>query len=184
MHTLNRRLACAGIALATTAPLGLLPQPARGANEHAGHDDRDADNDGRARSSVTVSFGAGLNTAQPGTAANHHVLPGVIRVRKNGVVNFVVAGFHQLMVYHPGVVAASIALPPVNVIFINDNTNLFYRGIAPAGGPPPATPATANPSNAANRTESVSFPEVGDYFVLCNVRSHFVDGMYAFVKVR
>ena len=89
------------------------------------------------------------------------------------------------MVYNPGVGPASIALPPATTtLFINDDKNLFYRGIAPAGGPPPATPATANPSNAVNRTEAVSFPEVGDYFVICNVRSHFVDGMYAFVKVR
>ena len=133
---------------------------------------------------MTVSFGAGLNTAQPGNAANHHVLPGVIRVRKGGVVNFVVAGFHQVMVYHPGVGPASIALPPASSTFINDEHNLFYRGIAPAGGPPPGTPATANPANASNRVESVSFPEAGDYFVICNVRPHFLDGMYAFVKVR
>jgi hypothetical protein len=37
-----------------------------------------AQSDGSNRMSVTVSFGAGLNTAQPGNAANHHVLPNTI----------------------------------------------------------------------------------------------------------
>ena len=60
-------------------------------------DDRDErDNERNKRSSVTVSFGAGLNTAQPGNAANHHVLPAVIRVKAGGVVNFAVAGFHHM----------------------------------------------------------------------------------------
>ncbi|WP_144289794.1 hypothetical protein [Ideonella sp. A 288] len=64
------------------------------------------------------------------------------------------------------------------------NTYLSYRGIAPAGGPPPGNPATAEPSNASNRVESISFAEAGDYLVICNVRPHFVDGMVATIKVR
>jgi plastocyanin len=173
---MDRRKVSTGLMLAA-ASFGMAPMRAWAADDH----DHDG---GEARSSVTVSFGAGLNTAQPGNAANHHVLPGVIKVRKGGVVNFVVGGFHQVMVYFPGVVPASIALPPASSLFINDDKNLFYRGIAPAGGPPPGTPATANPSNAVNRTESVSFPEAGDYLVICNVRPHFLDGMYAVIKVR
>jgi hypothetical protein len=55
-----------------------------------------------APASVTVSFGAGMNTAQVGNPANHHVMPKTIRVRKGGTVNFVVAGFHQIFVYKPG----------------------------------------------------------------------------------
>jgi hypothetical protein len=45
------------------------------------------------------------------------------------------------------------------------------------------TPATTSPSNAMNRLESVSFAEPGLYLVICNVRTHFLDGMYAFVRV-
>jgi plastocyanin len=146
-------------------------------------DDRDK-GDSDAPISVTVSFGAGLNTAQPGNAANHHILPRVIRVRRGGVVNFIVAGFHQPMVYFPGVTAETIALPPATSVFINDNNNLYYRGIAPAGGPPPGTPASADPANGGNRVESVSFSEPGDYLVICNVRPHFVDGMRAIIRVR
>jgi hypothetical protein len=45
------------------------------------------------------------------------------------------------------------------------------------------TPGTTNPSNASNRVESVYFAEPGTYLVICNVTNHFLDGMYAFVKV-
>lgn len=134
-----------------------------------------------ARSSVTVSFGAGLNTNQPGNAANHHVLPKEIKISRGGVVNFAVAGFHQIMVYQPGTLPEHIGVPSSGT-FINYAPNLFYTGIAPAGGPL-GTPASANPHNGSNRIESVSFPEAGRYLVICNIRGHFLDGMYAFVQV-
>ena len=137
--------------------------------------------DGNSRTSVTVAFGAGLNTAQPGNAQNHHVLPRVIEIKAGGVVNFAVAGFHQIFVYLPGTTPDGILVPPGGV-YINDPVNLFYQGIVPAGGPL-GTPVSVNPSNASNRVESVSFPEPGMYLVICNVRTHFLDGMYAFVKV-
>ncbi len=49
--------------------------------------------------SVTVAFGSGLNTLG---AANHHVLPPEIKVRQDGVVHFLVSGFHMAVVYKPG----------------------------------------------------------------------------------
>jgi plastocyanin len=140
-----------------------------------------AQSEGSDRTSATVAFGAGLNTAQPGNPANHHVLPRVIEIKAGGVVNFAVAGFHQISIYEPGVRPEDILLPPTGV-FINDPVGLYYQGINPAGGPL-ATPATTSPSNATNRMESVSFPEPGLYLVICNVRTHFLDGMYAFVRV-
>ena len=140
-------------------------------------------------SQVTVAFGAGLNTAQPGNAANHHVLPATIRVRKGGVVTFQVAGFHQVIVYKPGTRAENIGVPTTGLFIVNPDTlplpgTLFYRGIKPAGGPPPGFPVTIDPSNAVNRAESVSFPEAGTYLVICNVGQHFRDGMYAYVEVK
>lgn len=147
-------------------------------------DDRDR-NDNNKRSSVTVSFGAGLNTAQPGNAANHHVLPGVIKVKVGGVVNFAVAGFHQIMIYLPGKTPEQVALPTGTTppLFINDLDRIYYQGIAPAGGPPPGTPATTNPLNGSNRVEPVSFAQRGTYLVICNVRPHFLDGMKAWIVV-
>ena len=170
---MDRRTATTRLALAA-ASIGSLTTRARA----------DDDDEDQSRLSVTVAFGVGLNTAQPGNSANHHVLPHVIKVRRGGVVHFAVAGFHQVTVYFPGVTPATIALPPATSLFINDNNNLYYRGIAPAGGPPPGTPATANPANGGNRIESVSFADPGDYLVICNVRPHFVDGMYATIRVR
>jgi plastocyanin len=130
---------------------------------------------------VTVSFGAGLNTAQPGNSANHHVLPGMIHVQVGGVVNFNVAGFHQIYVYNPGKGPEDIV--PVPGLFMDDKVGLYYEGLRPAGGPPPGIPTTTNPSNASNRLESVSFSKPGKYLVLCNVAPHFADGMWAWIHV-
>ena len=47
----------------------------------------------------------------------------------------------------------------------------------------PETPATGNPTNSFNRSEPVAFLEAGTYLVICNVRPHLLDGMYAYVKV-
>jgi len=132
-----------------------------------------ADDNGKNRSSVTVSFGAGLNTPTP---ANIHVLPKNIRVKTGGVVNFVVAGFHQIFVYNPGKGHDDVVVPDTGT-FINDMDNLFYQGLSPAGTPPPGL------SNAMNRVESVSFSDPGTYLVICNVRSHFNGGMFAYVHV-
>jgi plastocyanin len=133
---------------------------------------------------ATVSFGVGLNTATPNNPPNHHVLPQTIRIKAGGVVNFVVAGFHQIFVYEPGIGLNNInlAVPGARAPFIDDAANTYYRGIDPAGGPL-MTPATISPSNAINRVESVVFTEPGTYLVICNVRTHFRDGMYAWVVV-
>ena len=131
--------------------------------------------------SVIVAFGAGLNTAQPGNPANHHILPPTIRIKRGGVVNFAVAGFHQIYVYNPGKLPSQVAVPATGT-FINDKNGLYYEGIAPQGGPA-ATPATRNPLNDSNRMEPVSFAVDGKYLVICNVRGHFLDGMMAWVVV-
>ena len=118
-------------------------------------------------------------------------------------MHFLVAGFHQIVVYKPGTKPEDILVPGSGT-FINDPNNRYYEGINPAGGPGNTQATPANPivpgsdvrSNALNRVESVSFPasvgtgnppsaqaEKGTYLVICNVRQHFLDGMFAFVKV-
>jgi hypothetical protein len=172
-------LVCAALSLGMHSA-----QADKGRDDHNDQHEHSSEHGKGNRLSVTVSFGAGLNTAQPGNSANHHILPPLIKIAQGGVVNFAVAGFHQIMVYQPGVRAADIALPAdASALFINFTPNLFYRGIAPAGGPPPGNPPTIEPSNASNRIESVSYPQKGRYLVICNVRPHFVDGMYAYVQV-
>jgi hypothetical protein len=145
--------------------------------------------------SVSVAFGRGLNTNQPGNVVNHVIIPKNIRTELDGVVHFFVAGFHQVVVYRPGTQPEDIVVPTTGT-FINDETNRYYLGINPGGGPL-GTAGTIVPfSNSQNRLESVSFPASvgtgtpaseqavpGTYLVICNVRQHFLDGMFAFVRV-
>lgn len=158
------------------------------------------------RQSVSVVFGRGLNTAQAGNTVNHVMLPKDVKVNQGGVVHFLVAGFHQPVVYKPGTEPTDIQVPMAGT-FINDPNNRFYLGINPAGGPSNTQATPTNPivtgsdtrSNAQNRVESVGFPasqgvvggtvvsakaEPGVYLVICNVRQHFLDGMFGFVKVK
>jgi len=133
--------------------------------------------------SVTVAFGNGLNTAVGINPVNHHVIPGMIHVSAGGVVTFAVSGLHQIFVYNPGKKPKDVVPNPNPMsFFVDDLTGLYYHGILPAGGPP-ANPVTTNPSNAVNRTESVSFSEPGKYLVICNVAPHFADGMWAWIVV-
>lgn len=162
----------------------------------------DADNDHSQRASVNASFGRGLNTASPpGNPVNHAILPKWIHVKARGVVDFGVAGFHDIVIFKPGVTLDDLLdgtgqlplFPPVFVIppdpaaplpassaFLADL--IYYRGINPAGGPL-ATPPVISPSNAVNRGEPVTFLEPGTYLVICNIRPHLLDGMYGYVKV-
>src|SRR5688572_29150355 len=73
---------------------------------------------------VTVAFGIGMNTA-PTSAANHHVLPEVIKVKQGGVVNFVVSGVHQIVVYNPGRDLSDLVIPAAGLL-VNDLSGTFY----------------------------------------------------------
>lgn len=158
----------------------------------------------RDRKIVTVAFGVGLNTAQPGNSENHHVLPGVIKVRTGDVVNFVVAGLHVIRVYDRGVRLRDVrdAIPdecesnpippdtfpstcftsgPVPVI-PPLGLDVYYEGLNPLG-PPPPVPPFASLSLAQNRVEPVAFLEPGRFLVICAVLEHFNDRMFAWVEV-
>jgi hypothetical protein len=132
-----------GLGLLVCASLGLS-----GRNLPA-EDKRAEKNDGL---SVTVAFGAGLNTlpAVEPSAPNNQILPPEIKVRQGGVVHFLMSGFHMVTVYVPGTEPENIVVP-LSGTFINDPTaappsNAFYFGINPQGGPL-NTAATTNPFN-------------------------------------
>ena len=150
----------------------------------------------RTPGSITVAFGAGLNTAQPGNTLNHHVIPQefTVRITKarklNGTlvfvpatVNFIVSGFHWPWVYNTGVTLAEVqAHIPAAGLMVNYDVNVFAKGVNP-GTPPAFADASANPSGVMNRTDSFGFSLPGRYLVICNVRGHFIDGMYAWINV-
>src|SRR4026207_1892913 len=98
--------------------------------------------------SITVAFGAGLNTAQPGNTPNHHIIPQEFKVRitratkLNGevvvvpaTVNFIVAGFHWPWVYKNGVALNDVVVPGagtfVNYEVTGGVSNVFAKGVFP-----------------------------------------------------
>jgi hypothetical protein len=105
-----------------------------------------------------------------------------LRILRDGVVHFLVAGFHELAIYNPGKTTDDVTVR-AGETFINDANNRFYKGIVPAGGPLGTAP-TIDPSNARNRVESVAFLEPGTYLVICNIRTHFENGMFGYVEVK
>jgi hypothetical protein len=187
------------------AAVTLLAAPLAGAQDTQQNDGQERGDRERDRKIVTVAFGAGLNTAQPGNSQNHHVLPGVIRVNTGDVVNFVVSGLHVIRVYDNGVKLSDVkaAIPdecevnPVPPAEFPENCftdgpvevipplglDVFYEGLNSIG-PPPQVPPFAPVSVAQNRVEGVAFLNPGRYLVICAVLPHFNDRMYAWVEVR
>jgi plastocyanin len=158
--------------------------------------------DDHGREIVTVAFGAGLNTAQPGNSANHHVIPDTIRISAGDVISFNVAGLHAIRVYANGVklrdVKANIPQecqvnpPQASCAGLGGTVvpTVFYAGlnaiplVTPPNPAPPPPPPFVAPSVAVNRIESVTFPEPGRYLVICAVLEHFNDAMMAWIDVR
>jgi len=144
----------------------------------------------------TVSFGAWQvgtadapmdRTAGPALAPfapNHHALvPFNVTIKEGGAVNFVLAGFHQFVVYAPGKkpedVDRSLLLPipgaPAVVGIIDDPEGRIYRGVDPRllSPAPPAAPNLLS----QDRVEVVGFTTRGTYLVICSVNVHFAEGM-------
>jgi plastocyanin len=183
--------------------LTLATASAHDDNDHRDHDDK----------VVTVAFGNGINTAQPGNSANHHVLPGVIRIHVGDVISFSVSGLHVIRVFDKGVRLSDVkgAIPaecqtnpaggapfpascssvvapgPVPVLAASaDGTSSLGLSLLYSGLnslTPPPVPPFAPISVDQNRTEAVSFSKAGRFLVICGVLPHFNDGMYAWIEV-
>ena len=143
--------------------------------------------------SATVSFGQwitdpafdrfpNLNTR---TANQHLLIPYIATIRAGGSVNFIVGGFHHIVVYAPGTqitdidttMTVPVTMPPPTppgVTFpplINDPDGRVYRGLDPSLVP-------------QDRVEVVTFANPGKYLVICGFFPHFVDDkMHGFVEV-
>ena len=157
-----------------------LVTPLVGAQEH---DHRPVDGP---LASATVSFGH-WRTDVPldrfpnlsdRTRNGHSLIPHEATIKAGGTVNFVIAGFHHVLVYAPGTqpsdintaLTTSVTVPPGPPL-INDPNSRIYRGLDPSLFP-------------QDRVEMVGFAAPGTYLVICGVLPHFADdGMYGFVKV-
>ena len=149
--------------------------------------------------SATVAFGAWpVGTVQaprdrftapfaPQGANVHALLPHEVTIKEGGAVNFVLAGFHHVVVYAPGKdhgdINQSVLLPipnaPVTVGLIDDPQGRVYRGLDPRTINTMATPNLL----FQDRVEVVGFSTRGTYLVICAVNVHFNDGMFGYVKV-
>ena len=142
---------------------------------------------------ATVSFGAWTtppgaselnrfpNVGASATAGNnvHAMIPHEVKIKAGGTVNFIIAGFHQVIVYGPGTkpedinpsLTTTVGVPPGPPL-IDDPTNRVFRGVDPSRQP------------TQDRVEVVGFASPGRYLVICGVQPHFVnDNMFGYVRV-
>lgn len=134
---------------------------------------------------ATVSFGAwpmplDRTALPPGPPPNiHRLIPGTTTIKAGGSVNFIVAGFHHVVVYGPGkkpgdvntgLLQAMPGAPPDFPMTIDDADKRVYRGPFPFGLP-------------QDRVEVVHFARRGVYLVICAFLPHFEDDMFGWVRV-
>jgi hypothetical protein len=124
----------------------------------------------------------------PPPGGGHLLVPHEVTIKVGGTVNFIISGFHQVVVYAPGTkpedINTSLTRPtrgtPAGIPLINDTSDRLYAGLDPStvhGGPPtPIIPLL-------DRVETVQFSRTGRHLVICGVRGHFLDNMFGWVKV-
>jgi plastocyanin len=153
-----------------------------------------------AKANAIVSFGQWqtdppldrfpINVANDRTRNEHQLIPDEVKIKAGGAVNFIISGFHQILVYDEGtqpgdfnamttptVSPQAQSTPPL----INEPTNRIYRGLDPSLQPP----YRMGMEFVQDRVEVVQFTKPGKYLVICGVHGHFFnDDMFGFVKVR
>ncbi|HMJ87905.1 MAG TPA: hypothetical protein VK504_32235, partial [Vicinamibacterales bacterium] len=130
---------------------------------------------------------------------NHKLIPGTVDIKAGGSVNFIISGFHHILIYDDGTKPSDIHYtmtvpttvqpgPPL----INDPVKRIYRGLDPSVMPqlPSAVGAIPPAMPLQDRVEVVRFPNPGKFLVICGVQPHFVDIatgefiMFGYVKVK
>src|SRR5262245_13375916 len=104
--------------------------------------------------SVQVPLDRTVRPLAPVAPNVHALLPQEVTIKEGGSVNFILAGFHQVLIYapgkDPGEVSQSVLLPippaPPTVGLIDDPAQRIYRGLDPRvlTPPPPAVPNVAS----------------------------------------
>jgi len=157
------------------------------------------------QANATVSFGQWpadpavpldrFPDASPRLRNVHMLLPHEVTIKAGGAVNFIIAGFHHVLVYDDGTQPEDINTAlihtttgaPGGVALINDPTDRIYRGLDPSRLH--LVNPTGGPSlGVQDRVEVVRFPNQGHYLVICGVRGHFTPApgvfeMFGFVRV-
>ena len=193
------------------AKAGPSPSPQGQSDEAHGHHGAGDNVDGPL-ANATVTFGAWdtesltvPNTIDPldrfpnlapRTRNFHHLLPRESKIKAGGSVNFVISGFHMLLVYDNGVEPTDIDITklvpdrPAPPPLIDDPLHRIYRGLDPASLLMPPLPGTTTPlQSIQDRVEVVRFPVPGRFLVICGVLPHFFDPvlnefvMYGYVRV-
>ena len=182
-----------------SAALGLTIKPASEARAEAGPQHDHGTPISGLLAQATVSFGQWSTSStldrllvnNPGNRNVHRLIPNEVTIQAGGTVNFLIAGFHQVVIYgdgtEPSDIRTNLVLPPPLNVFIDDPQNRIYRGLSPAGVPADlfgsGNPATAIPAPPQERIESVNFHTPGRYLVFCALIFHFNDGMFGYVTV-
>ena len=116
------------------------------------------------------------NLGAPGKPNVHQLIPNEVKIKAGGSVNYIIGGFHHVLVYddgtQPGDINPNLLVPGSSPPgLIDDPNHRIYRGLDPRLFP-------------QDRVEVVHFSNPGTFLVICGVRPHFVnDGMFGFVKV-
>jgi plastocyanin len=176
------------------AGLGIndIPIPKSTGAKPGDKDEHKHDNIDGPKATATVSFGSwptdppldrfpdkGAGPLPPPTFAPnvHKMIPYEVEIKAGGTVNFIIGGFHQVLVYDDGVEKSDInatllLLRPNTAPLVNDPNKRLYRGIDPMIFP-------------QDRVEVVNFSSPGRYLVICGVLPHFAMNppMQGYVKV-
>ena len=95
---------------------------------------------------------------------NHHALtPHDVTIQAGKTVNFVIGGFHHVLIYDDGTQLKSInanAQNPFFTLLIDDPNHRIYRGLNPQ-------------TVLQDRVETVHFAKAGTFLVICGVSSAF-----------
>jgi len=76
------------------------------------------------------------NLGAPGKPNGHQLIPNEVKIKAGGTVNFIIGGFHHVLVYddgtHPGDINPNLLVPgSVPPGLIDDPNNRIYRGLYP-----------------------------------------------------
>lgn len=186
MGKTSRRNLLKGTAVAgVSAALGLTMNPEIEAAADKAHKHQHPNIAGPL-ANATVSFGAWPTdppsdrfdgVGQPTKPNVHQLIPHEVKIKAGGSVNFIISGFHLVLVYDDGTQPADIdttlLVPGFPPGMIDDPDGRIYRGLDPR----------LAPLQLQERTEVVHFSKPGRYLVICGVLPHFNGGMFGFVTV-